>query len=180
MAPSKVALILGAGPNIGKGLATSFASAGYSIALVSRNPSSPNTVDSEGYLRIKADLSKPSDIAAAFSAVKTQFGIAPKTVVYNAAQVSPLPDASNLFSLSVETFNSDLQIMISSAYAAAQEAVKAWTEGGIEDGRFIYTGNATNKIVIPAAALATLGVGKSGSYYWVSLADALFKPKGHR
>jgi NAD(P)-dependent dehydrogenase (short-subunit alcohol dehydrogenase family) len=77
---SKIVLILGAGANIGQGVARAFASQGYKVVSTSR---SAENVDSsfEG-MHITADLSNPESVAGVFSQVKTSLGV-PSVVVYN-------------------------------------------------------------------------------------------------
>jgi NAD(P)-dependent dehydrogenase (short-subunit alcohol dehydrogenase family) len=75
-----VLLLLGAGPRIGKSLASAFAAKGYKIALVAR---SIREDDSTPYqLKIKVDLSDPSSIPSIFSKVIEVLGL-PTIVVYN-------------------------------------------------------------------------------------------------
>lgn len=175
---SPVILVLGAGRNIGTGVAARFGAAGYSVAVVSRSfPSPPSPDPQTGYFRIRADLSRPDDVKGAFAEVKKQFGAPPRVVVYNAANVSPPPDPENLFSLPLEVVEADLGLMNSGAWVAAGEAVKEWGEAGDSKGRFIYTGNALNAKVLPVPALVTLGIGKNAAWYWISLADQVYKGK---
>lgn len=75
-----VALILGAGPNIGQTVAQIFASKGYKVALASRSLNEGESTDNQ--LNIKSDFSKPDDVVNAFTKVNTVFGI-PSVVVYN-------------------------------------------------------------------------------------------------
>ncbi|GKT60523.1 short-chain dehydrogenase/reductase SDR [Colletotrichum tofieldiae] len=179
MAP--VVLILGAGKNIGAGVAAHFSAAGYSVAVVTRSfpTPSPSTDPETGHLRIRADLSDAAQVRDTFAQARKHFGRAPRVVVYNAAALTPPPDAENLFSLPVEQVEADLKLMNSGAWVAAGEAVKGWAEDGEEGkrGRFIYTGNLLNEMTLPVPALVTLGVGKNAAWSWVSLADAVYKDK---
>jgi NAD(P)-dependent dehydrogenase (short-subunit alcohol dehydrogenase family) len=80
MDSTSVILILGAGPNLGMGIASKFASNSYKVALAAR--SLPNGISAEGYLNIKVDLSEPESIPAVFKAVEASMGT-PNIVVYN-------------------------------------------------------------------------------------------------
>ncbi|GKT49001.1 uncharacterized protein ColSpa_09182 [Colletotrichum spaethianum] len=179
MAP--VVLIIGAGSNIGAGVAKHFSAAGYSVAVVGRRfPSpSPSKDPETGYLRIRADIGDVAQVRDVFAQARSHFGKAPRVVVYNAAAMTPPPDADNLFSVPVEQVEADLKVMNSGAWVAAGEAVKGWTEDGEEgkQGRFIYTGNLLNELTLPVAGLVTLGIGKNAAWSWVSLADTLYKDK---
>lgn len=77
---SPVALILGAGPNIGTAVARAFAAQGYQVALAARslNPASSTT----NQLNIRSDFGNPADVVDAFKQVKIKFGN-PSVVVYN-------------------------------------------------------------------------------------------------
>lgn len=79
-AKSPVALILGAGPNIGQAVAHKFASQGYRIGLVARSLKEADSTDD--LLNIPGDFSKTDDIVKAFTTVKKALGI-PSVVVYN-------------------------------------------------------------------------------------------------
>ncbi|KAK2065565.1 hypothetical protein LY76DRAFT_679228 [Colletotrichum caudatum] len=128
MAP--VVLILGAGKNIGAGVAAHFSAAGYSVALVARGfpAPSPSTDPETGHFRIRADLADPAQVRDAFAQAGRHFGGAPpRVVVYNAATLTPPPDAGNLFSLPVERVEADLRLMNSGAWVAAGEANAAWS-----------------------------------------------------
>ena len=75
-----VLLLLGAGPRIGKSLASAFAAKDYNIALVARSIREDDSTPNQ--LNIKADLSDPSSIPSIFSKVKEVLGL-PTVVVYN-------------------------------------------------------------------------------------------------
>ncbi|KAB5584958.1 hypothetical protein GE09DRAFT_1068859 [Coniochaeta sp. 2T2.1] len=179
MTASPVVLILGAGARVGAAVAERFANNGYKVAVVSRKGT--GSINSDGYLSLKADFSKPETVPAVFEAAKTEFHAAPTVVVYNAASLVPPPDPNSIFSLPAEAFASSLNINTNSAYVAAQQAVKGWETLPAETKKtFIYTGNALNAFLIPAPILATLGTGKNASSFWISLADTLYSSKGTR
>jgi NAD(P)-dependent dehydrogenase (short-subunit alcohol dehydrogenase family) len=75
-----VLLVLGAGPRIGKSLASAFAAKGYKIALVARSICEDDSTPNQ--LNISADLSDPSSIPSIFSKVKEMLGL-PTVIVYN-------------------------------------------------------------------------------------------------
>jgi NAD(P)-dependent dehydrogenase (short-subunit alcohol dehydrogenase family) len=76
-----VALILGAGSNVGQAVARAFAAEGYRIALVARS-APKDTTSTEGFMHIRGDLADPSSVAGIFAQVKAELG-APQVVVYN-------------------------------------------------------------------------------------------------
>lgn len=76
--PPPVILLLGAGANIGHGIAQRFSSSGYKVAIASRSGKSAQGTD---YLSVKADLTQPQDVKSVFDTVKSEMGI-PSVVVY--------------------------------------------------------------------------------------------------
>ncbi|TEA17123.1 hypothetical protein C8034_v000316 [Colletotrichum sidae] len=178
---SPVVLVLGAGSRVGTGVARHFKEAGYAVALVSRSNPSPPAVDPEtSHLRIRADVSVPSDVRGAFDAVRGHFGTAPRVVVYNAATLTPPAPEGALFGIADEAFARDLGVNVTGAWVAAGEAVKGWERDGEGKGRFVFTGNVLNEKPVPVPLFVTLGVGKSASWYWVGTADGVYKEKGWR
>ena len=75
-----VALIIGAGPNIGQSVARKFASNGYKVGLAARSVKEADSTDSQ--LNIPSDFTKTEHVVKAFDQVKKMFGI-PSVVVYN-------------------------------------------------------------------------------------------------
>lgn len=177
--PKPTILILGAGGNIGANLTSTFARAGYAIALASRSRTPGKTP--EGYLNIKTDLTNPSSLSTAFEKTIEAFGT-PNVVIYNAAMMRVPPDPEDMFSVSVEDMASDINLMTVSAYAAAKEAVRAWDllpKNG-DKKVFIYTGNMLNKTIMASPYVLTLGVGKAGAAYWIGSASKLCAGKGYK
>jgi NAD(P)-dependent dehydrogenase (short-subunit alcohol dehydrogenase family) len=80
-ARSPVALIIGAGPNIGQSVVRKFASNGYKIGLAARSVKEADSTDSQ--LNIPVDLTKTDDVVKAFDQLKNTFGIPSVVVVYN-------------------------------------------------------------------------------------------------
>lgn len=188
--PSRVALIFGAGANIGASLVKSFLGAGYHVATVSRSnkaPSSPSlSSDSTSYLPIRADLSDTATVPDVFAQLSDAGWPAPNVVIWNAANITKPAesDPENPLEVPLEGFDRDLALMVRNPYVAAREAVRAWKkttakEGG-RKGTFIMTGNLTPTKVLPVPALVDLGVGKSAANYWVGLSDAAFRKEGIR
>lgn len=77
---SKIVLILGAGPNIGKALIQKFSSNGFKVAIASRtiHPEVAAAADSSA----KADFADPSSIKSIFENVTSELGV-PNVVIYN-------------------------------------------------------------------------------------------------
>ena len=178
---SKILLVLGAGPNIGRSLAQRFKEAGYKVALVSRS-ANDGEVTPDGFLMLQADLSKPSSIPTIFETVFKQLGGHPTVVVYNTGALTIPEDLTNIFSVPIEKLEADLAVMNTSAYLAARQAVAGFENSANNDApnAFIYTGNNLSVITQPVPRLVTLGSGKSAASYWVGVASKTFRDKGYR
>lgn len=77
---SPVALILGAGSNIGGHVGRAFASKGYRIALAARSLREEDSTPEQ--LHVRADFADPACIPDIFFKVKSKLGV-PSVVVYN-------------------------------------------------------------------------------------------------
>jgi NAD(P)-dependent dehydrogenase (short-subunit alcohol dehydrogenase family) len=88
---SPVILILGAGKNIGQGVARAFASKGYKVALASRSLKEAESTSEQ--LNITSDFSNTDDIVHAFTRTKKELGV-PSVVVYNGKPRSRPPKMS--------------------------------------------------------------------------------------
>lgn len=190
---SRVALIVGAGSNVGASLVQGFHGAGYRVATVSRSGASLIPNDNSGssgdnYHAIQADASDPSAVSgilANLASAKPNWPF-PSVVVWNAATMTPPPetDAENPLAVPVAALDRDLGLMIKSPYVAAQTAVEVWRDKSVDKkqrkGTFIMTGNMLAHRILPVPGMVTLGIGKSGGNFWVGLADAVFKEKGMR
>ncbi|KAK6336406.1 hypothetical protein TWF696_001965 [Orbilia brochopaga] len=170
---SAVALILGAGANVGQHAGRAFAAKGYKVILASR--SAKGDTDDSNTVRIQTDLSDPDSVAKAFTTVRSQFGH-PSVVVYNAASVTP-NDPKNPFSIPSSAFIRSLAINTTSVFVAAQEAVVGFKELPASASKtFIYTGNCLNEAPIPT--LLDLGLGKTATAHMIQLAADAFKDQG--
>jgi len=171
-----VALIFGAGVNIGAALVKEFTKAGYRVAAVSRNTTAADAAGAD--LSVSANLADPSVVPAVFARAHKEFNTFPSVIVWNAATRTPSPDKTNIFSVPTADLNKDLAVAVTSPWAALNEAVKKWREG--ERGVFIYTGNIMAKSVFPHPDFTTLGTSKRAASYVVEAADVAYKAKGWR
>ncbi|KAE9364956.1 putative short-chain dehydrogenases/reductase [Stipitochalara longipes BDJ] len=171
---SPLAVILGAGPNIGASVAKGFAAKGYKVVLTSRK--TPKDANSS-YSYVHGDLADPKSVVDVFSQIRKLHG-EPSVVVYNAGAVS-YAAKDNTFNIELSTFESDLNINTTSAFVAIKEALKSFASLPETASRtFIYTGNAMNFASFDG--LLTLGLGKSASAHMISSAAAAFEPKGYK
>ena len=77
---NRVLLIFGAGPRLGKGVASKFYANGYKVALAAR--SLTNGQPEDDILHIQAELSDPQIVLRVFETTINTFGH-PNVVVYN-------------------------------------------------------------------------------------------------
>lgn len=172
-----IALILGAGANVGQALSKTFSQAGYKVALVSR---SAKESASDKQISIAADLTKPESIPSIFASVRQKLGADPNIVIYNAATLTPPSDKTNPFTVDIDAFESDLRVNNTSAYVAAREAVAGFEKLDKALSKvFIYTGNWLNAVTMSLPLFVTLGVGKSAAASWIGAASVHYKEKGY-
>jgi len=176
MAP-KVALILGAGARVGASVAKTFKDAGYSVAVVSRNPDI-KAAEAAGYVALSGDLAKPADVKAVFKQTAEKLGT-PSVVVYNAAAFTFPTDFTDPFSAGAEAFAADTAVNAVGGFAAIQEAVAGFgTLGDDVPKVFIATGNVLP--FQPAPAAGSLGAAKAALAHLVDVAVRAFGGKGYR
>ncbi|KAH8163710.1 hypothetical protein CIB48_g4548 [Xylaria polymorpha] len=145
MSSEKIILIVGAGPRVGRGIASRFRAGGYKVALAAR--SLTTGLSAEGTLEIKIDLADPTSVPQIFETVKQFWGF-PSVVVYN----------DDPFSASLETINASRTVGFDSAYITAQQALRGFKQLPSSMSKaFIYTGNTLNQIAIPAVMPFALG-----------------------
>lgn len=77
---SSVALIFGAGSNVGSSVANGLLAKGYKVALASRSQDPETSTETE--LHIPTDCSDTGSVLEAFAKTKRTFGV-PNVVVYN-------------------------------------------------------------------------------------------------
>lgn len=177
MAQKGIALILGAGSNVGQSLASAFSQAGYKVALVSR---SIQESSSDKQIQIPADLSKPDNVPSIFESVRQKLGADPNVVIYNAASLTPPSDSSNPFTIDIDAFDKDLRLNNTSAYVAAREAVVGFERlDKALPKTFIYTGNWLNAVTMSNPIFVTLAAGKSAAAAWIGGASVHYKNKGY-
>ncbi|KAK5111632.1 hypothetical protein LTR85_011810 [Meristemomyces frigidus] len=172
-----IALIFGAGKNIGAATAQAFKTNGFRIAQVARSLDPTGSNDEDLYLI--ADLAHTGAVSEAFASVRKSWG-EPSVVVYNAA-AAHFVGASNPFTVSEEDFAEDLAVNTTSAYAAMKESVASFqTLPDSAAKMFLYTGNKLNTPGVVMPALFTLGTGKVATSHVIESAAQAYKDKGFR
>ncbi|MEZ7128688.1 SDR family NAD(P)-dependent oxidoreductase [Nonomuraea sp. AD125B] len=158
------AVIIGAGPGIGRSVARRFAAEGMAVALVSRTG---RTLDVDGARGYRADCADEGALRAALDAARAELGV-PDVVVYNAAIIRPdtVGEAAMRAHLDAWAVN------VVGALVAAAHLVPAMAGRG--GGTFLVTGGMPE----PKRQYVSLSLGKSGVRTLVALLDQEYGPSG--
>jgi NAD(P)-dependent dehydrogenase (short-subunit alcohol dehydrogenase family) len=140
---SRIAVVTGAGSGIGRASALALQTAGYSVVLAGRRPAELEKTAAMGdtsggrMLAIPTDVSKPEDVNALFSRVKTEFGRL--DVLFNNAGLNapgiPIED------LPFETWCSIVNVNLTGAFLCAQAAFRLMKDQNPRGGRIINNGS---------------------------------------
>ncbi|KZV80448.1 NAD(P)-binding protein [Exidia glandulosa HHB12029] len=172
---SLVAFIIGAGSNVGTGIAKHLSAQGYTVVVGSR---SGTKVDGAGHA-VKVDVTKPETVKTAFAEVEKVAGAPPNVVIYNAAGFTPPP--SDAASVALDAYARDVSVGTTGLYAAVQEAVAAFRKAPKQAPKaFIFTGNVIPFIPAAVPMLLTLGVGKVAAAWQIQLFSNAFKDENFR
>lgn len=87
---SPIALVLGAGANIGQAVGRKFTANGYKVALASRTASSDASSQDakDGLFHFRVDLTNPVNVKTLFEQVQASLGV-PNVVIYNGSFSPP-------------------------------------------------------------------------------------------
>ncbi|WP_329236288.1 SDR family NAD(P)-dependent oxidoreductase [Actinoallomurus sp. NBC_01490] len=167
------AVVIGAGPGIGRSVARRFAREGLPVALIARSPGTlagvAEAVSPFGVpvVTLTADSADETALRAALDAASGELGL-PDAVVYNAALIRPdrpgeLPVRAQLDAWAVN--------VVGALTAAAHVAPEMARRGS---GSFLITGGMPE----PKAAYVSLSLGKAGVRTLVDLLDEEYGPSG--
>ena len=167
------AVVIGAGPGIGRSVALRFAREGMPVALIARNPKTVQDVAEDvsrlgvAVACLTADSADEAALRAALDAAVSQFGL-PDVVVYNAAIIradapGELPASEQLHTWAVNVVG---------ALTAAAQLAPAMARRG--NGTFIVTGGMPS----PDPRHVSLSLGKGGVRTLVTLLDQEYGPSG--
>ncbi|KAF9014569.1 hypothetical protein BDZ89DRAFT_995096 [Hymenopellis radicata] len=179
MSSKLVALIIGAGSNVGDSVAQTLLKQNYKVAVGSRNPKRDNLP--AGLYPFTVDVTKPESIKSAFEKVTTEVG-PPNIVIFNAATLE-FSNAADPLSLSLSAFDK-ANAVASSFYSAAQEALGSFRSPVHKDSvkAFIVTGNLL--AFLPAVASEgnrfSLGLQKRSEAYLSELLHNAYAKEGIR
>jgi len=138
---SKVAVVLGVGPGIGRSVAKKFASSGYRVALLARKQDNLITIqkeieDSGHYsMSFTVDASSEESVKKTFTEIRSKLG-PPEVLVYNAA-VRRLKKLG-ITEVTTEEFSNIWKINCLGGFFASREVVPDMLKKG--QGTIIFTG----------------------------------------
>lgn len=150
-----VAIVTGAGQNIGQEIAETFAAEGARVVVVDideeRAEATVETIREDGgeAAAAIADVSDPDDVEAMVDTAEQEFG--PVDVLVNNVAIS---DRDHLLDLDVETFDQVLSINLRGTFLCTQAAARSMKESG--GGRIVNVASTSAHRGRPeAAAYAT-------------------------
>jgi NAD(P)-dependent dehydrogenase (short-subunit alcohol dehydrogenase family) len=153
-ANGRIALVTGAGSGIGRAVALTLQSAGYSVVLAGRRPAelekTAAAAKPEGgkMLAVPADVSKPESVKALFARTREAFGRL--DVLFNNAGISapgvPMED------LTYEQWTEVVAVNLTGAFLCAQEAIRLMKAQHPRGGRIINNGSLSAHAPRPNSA----------------------------
>jgi NAD(P)-dependent dehydrogenase (short-subunit alcohol dehydrogenase family) len=123
----QVVLITGAGQGVGAALARGFAAAGAAVALVGRTAAKVERVAAPlpRAVAIRADITRPGEVKAAFAATRDAFG--PVTVLVNNAMTC---SESAYLDVTEAEYDSDVDTSLKGPFLAGQAAIPEMIAAG--------------------------------------------------
>lgn len=167
------AIVIGAGPGLGRSVARRFATHGLPVTALARRPETveplAHELESMGVptLPLSADVTDEDSLRTALDRATERFGV-PDVVVYNAARIqadapTALPARGHLDAWAVNVVG---------ALTTAGHVLPAMIGRGA--GSFLLTGG----MPAPVAAYTSLSLGKAGVRALVQLLDEEYGPAG--
>ena len=171
----ETAVIAGVGPGLGASLARAFASKGFALALISRNPGSSEPVAAEirsmgaPAIVVPADVGDPQGIAAGVASIRAQLG--PATVLaYNASGYGRGP----FLNIDATIFRDSFRVGVMGAVHLAQALIPGMLEAG--HGFMSFTG--ATAALRGRAGFAPLAITKAGLRMLAQSLAGEFHPQG--
>lgn len=180
MEQRKLALIVGAGPGLGRALARRFGAAEMNVALAARNLERLENLSVEcagigrGARAYRCDAAREEDVQALFRAVRSDYGC-PDVVVYNAGAFV----ARGIVETSAEEFERCWRAGCLGGFLVGREAARAMLERvgqGGPGGTILFTGATAS--LRGSAGFHNLAVGKFGLRALAQSMARELQPKG--
>ena len=152
-APARTALVTGAGSGVGRAVAVELAAAGWTVALAGRRPGplAETAALAPGAFAVPADVTRPADVAALFSAVRTRRGRL-DLLFNNAGTFGP---AVPLQELPYEEWKKVVDVNLHGAFLCARAAFRQMKEQDPRGGRIINNGSVSAHVPRPHSAAYT-------------------------
>jgi NAD(P)-dependent dehydrogenase (short-subunit alcohol dehydrogenase family) len=151
---TRVAVVTGAGSGIGRAVALTLQSAGYSVALAGRRLSELERTAAGGssggapMLPVPTDVGKPEEVRALFARIRQSFGRL--DVLFNNAGMGapgiPMED------LSYEQWSSVVAVNLTGVFLCSQEAIRIMKDQQPRGGRIINNGSISAHAPRPNSA----------------------------
>lgn len=154
----KVALVTGAARGIGRGIATRFAAEGASVGIMDLQAAACQAVVDEisevggRALEIQADVSQPSQVAAALAKLEAHFGAV--TILVNNAAVMP---AGAIHETSIDDFDRCLAVNLRGTYLLSRAVAPGMIKVG--GGSIIHISSVTGLLGLPGIAAYSMTKG---------------------
>lgn len=162
------AVVIGAGPGIGRSVAVRFAKEGLPVAVMARDKDKLAAVAAAvGALAVPADVADEDSLRGALDTAAAELG-PPDVVVYNAAVIQA--DAPG--ELSVRRHLEAWSVNVVGALTAAAHMLPGMAERG--HGTFLVTGGMPE----PSPRYVSLSLGKAGVRSLVTMLDMAYRPRG--
>ncbi|WP_030341119.1 SDR family oxidoreductase [Streptomyces sp. NRRL S-1022] len=141
---TKIAVVTGAGSGIGRAVAVELLRAGWSVALAGRRPGplaqTAALVPEATSLAVPADVSRPQDVDALFTAAVERFGRV--DLLFNNAGING-PREVPVEELSYDDWRQVVDVNLTGAFLCAQAAYRRMKEQEPRGGRIINNGSVS-------------------------------------
>jgi len=164
------AVVIGAGPGIGRAVAARFAKEGFSVAVIARSSATVEAVAGSlpgRAVALTADVADEAGLRAALDLAAAELG-PPTVVVHNAAIIR----ADAVGELSAAALLDTLAVNVASVLTAAAHTLPGMADHG--RGTFVVTGGMPE----PVPGYVSLSIGKAAVRTAVELLDATYGPAG--
>ncbi|WP_037906455.1 SDR family oxidoreductase [Actinacidiphila yeochonensis] len=149
----RVAVVTGAGSGIGRAVALELAAAGWSVALAGRRaePLEKTAALAPGSFAVPTDVTRPADVTALFSAVRSRWGRL--DLLFNNAG-APGPDVP-FHEVEYDDWRAVVEVNLNGAFLCARAAFRMMRQQDPVGGRIINNGSVSAHAPRPHSAAYT-------------------------